>query len=102
MIAGAQAKNNQAAAQAAAKSSRRMENSSEAHLPLMAAQGPAGGDRDVNMGEYRDGGRPTAHRVPSGSYNDVVAARVPGGAGGISPAMMELDDDMGYRGPRGR
>jgi hypothetical protein len=75
---------------------------SEDHLPLMAAQGPSGGN-----GNSRDGSadrRPTAHRVPSGSYQDVVASRTPPGAPRLHPGLTEMDadeDDMGYRGARG-
>jgi len=75
---------------------------SEDHLPLMAAQGPAGGN-----GISRDASgdrRPTAHRVPSGSYQDIVASRAPPGAPKLHPGLMEMDtdeDDMGYRGGRG-
>ena len=71
--------------------------SSEAHLPLMAAQGPAGGTRDVSA-DYA-GARPPMHRVPSGSYQDVVASRTPSGAPKLHPGLMSVggeEDDMGY------
>lgn len=75
---------------------------SEDHLPLMAAQGPSGGN-----GLSRDGSadrRPMVHRIPSGSYQDVVASRTPAGPPRLHPGLMEMDadeDDMGYRGGRG-
>ena len=75
---------------------------SEDNLPLMAAQGPSGGNehsRDASTDR-----RPTAHRVPSGSYQDIVASRAPPGAPKLHPGLMEMDadgDDMGYRGGRG-
>jgi hypothetical protein len=75
---------------------------SEDKLPLMAAQGYSGGNaqsRDTSTDR-----RPTAHRVPSGSYQDIVASRTPPGAPRLHPGLMEMDadeDDMGYRGGRG-
>ncbi|KAI9738082.1 MAG: hypothetical protein M1818_005510 [Claussenomyces sp. TS43310] len=46
-------------------------SSSEAHLPLMATQGPAGGE----YAEYGiAGARPGPHRTPSSTYQDVVGA----------------------------
>ena len=76
---------------------------SDDNLPLMAAQGYAG-----DNGHSRDTSadrRPTPHRVPSGSYQDVVASRAPPGAPRLHPGLMGMDadeDDMGYRGGRGR
>jgi hypothetical protein len=75
---------------------------SEDHLPLMAAQGPAGGNE--NSMDASTDRRPTAHRVPSGSYQDILASRAPPGAPRLHPGLMEAnadEDDMGYRGGRG-
>jgi hypothetical protein len=75
---------------------------SEDHLPLMAAQGPSGGNgnsRDTSADR-----RPVAHRVPSGTYQDVVSSRTPAGAPRLHPGLMEMgadDDDIAYRGGRG-
>jgi len=81
---------------------------SDAHLPLIAAQGPMASSnssmRDVST-DY-NAVRPTAHRVPSSSYQDVVASRKPVGAVGMHPGApdMEADfNDMGNgRGRQGR
>jgi len=74
-------------------------SASEAHLPLMATQGPAGG-------EYTEFGaavgRPETHRTPSGTYQDLVGAgRMRGDSPSIPPVpklhpgLMSAPGDVG-------
>ena len=72
---------------------------SEAHLPLMAAQGPLGGGNVRDRSTDYANTRPVAHRVPSGTYQDVVAARTPAGPPKLHAGPMGMggeEDDMGY------
>lgn len=86
---------------------------SEAHLPLMAAQSGfgrsgnvAGGGNSRDVSTDYNAVRPTAHRVPSGTYQDVVAARNPSQGRGLHPGLMmgmdgeenDVGMDMGRQG----
>lgn len=101
MVAGSQAKNMRAIDASNNYPSGRGADAaaSEAYLPLMDAQGPAGGSSIRDRSADYAGTRPTAHRVPSGSYHDVVASRTPPGAPKLHPGLMGMggeEDDMGY------
>jgi len=68
---------------------------SEAYLPLMSAQGPAGFEhrRDISsdynaMGD--NAGRPPMHRIPSGTYRDVVASRAPNVPPNLHPGLGDV------------
>jgi hypothetical protein len=85
---------------------------SEANLPLMNQQGPAGASRYEEYGTSR----PDAHRMPTGSYSDITAAsRSRGespslpGSSKLHPGLMvtapqgnpfDEEDDVGYGGRR--
>jgi hypothetical protein len=111
LLAGMKAKNVQPEVESAPRSYPRGRvgpagSASDDRLPLIAPTGgnsnggSRGGSRDASADR-----RPSAHRIPSGSYQDIVAARAPAGAPRLHPGLMEMgaeeEDDMGYRGARG-